>query len=220
MDRALIVDNDKLIHYAISRVLQPYYSEIKTVSNGDEAIHELSHSFYHLCFLEFALPGANGADLMRTVLRLSPKTKVVVMADAPFDDNSKKEVEDACFCCLMKPFEVTELKAIALQALGRMEEEPDQEPLQRAGTPLSSVVDYSITVLDLGKPTKLNLKGDVLEIGHSGVRMRTNYPLEAGHLVVFTSGLDSTHHKTGIVRNSDAEDSSKSYHVNIDFIDS
>jgi CheY-like chemotaxis protein len=45
MERALIVNDDQLMSYAISKALHPYHPEIKTVSNGDDAMNEISSCF-------------------------------------------------------------------------------------------------------------------------------------------------------------------------------
>jgi CheY-like chemotaxis protein len=220
MDRALIADNDKFTHYAISRVLQRYFAEIKAVSTGDEALREISDGLYRLCFLDASLIGVKGTGLIKTIHTLSPKTKVVVMADPPFDDEATKDMEECCFCLLRKPFEVTQVRAIAERALGRTGDEPPCGSRGSDNTLPVTTVHYSITILDLGKPAVLNLQGDATHIDDSGIGMRTHYPLEPGQLIVFTSGLDHTHHTTGIVKRSGAAEDGKTYRAEVDFIDS
>ena len=106
MERALIVNDDQLMSYAISKALQPYHPEIKTVSNGNDAITEISSCFYPLCFLDVSLPGLNGSDTVRKIREVSPDTKVIVFTPEEHPVNGAKdfigekidEKNDMCHC--------------------------------------------------------------------------------------------------------------------------
>ncbi len=76
----------------------------------------------------------------------------------------------------------------------------------------SQMIDYSVTVLDLRIRKRLHLKGDVLDIGDGGIGIQTDYPLEPGHVLVF-SGIER---KTGIVKWSRAFNESE-YRIGIQF---
>jgi hypothetical protein len=57
----------------------------------------------------------------------------------------------------------------------------------------------------------------MLDISESGISMRTSYPLELGHLLTITSGLEHAEPKTGIVKSMIA-DESYMYRVGIEFV--
>jgi CheY-like chemotaxis protein len=218
MEKALIVDDDQLITHAMARALHPYYPEVKAVSNGTEALHEISSSAYHTCFLDIALQGISGLQLLKRIQELSPDTKVVIMTGIAIDDDMRKEFEESCFCFLAKPFEISDLKTIARQALGRSGEESYTTIRRSKRTPLKKPVNYSITLLELGKPISLSLKGDIVDINESGIGLRTYYPLEPGHLLMFTSGVERADQKVGVVKWSTVTDGSYLYRVGIEFM--
>ena len=217
VERALLVDDDELIRYAVSKALHPYCSELKSVSNGADALHEISSSRYDLCLLDISLRGMDGLTLPKKIKELSPDTKVVVMTGTSPDDEMRKEIAECSFCFLPKPFEFAELKSVARQALGKQEADSSAGNGQFRTDPARKPVNYAITVLDQSKPVSLSLTGDMLDVSESGISMRTPYPLELGHLVTITSGLEPAVPKTGIVKSTIA-DESYMYRVGVEFV--
>lgn len=221
MERALIVNDDQLMNYAISKALQPYHPEIKTVSNGDDAIAEISSCFYPLCFLDVSLPGLDGSDTVRKIREVSPDTKVIVFTPEEHPVNGAKDFiggkidESACFC-LQKPFEISELKAVVQQALNKKEWKPFSADRRIPRRSLKKSVSYTVIVLELGKPVSLTLKGDIIDISDKGIGMRTHYPLEPGHFLVFDSGMDQ---KSGVVKWTSTLDDSYMYRVGVEFLE-
>lgn len=221
MERALIVNDDQLMSYAISKALQPYHPEIKTVSNGGDAIAEISSCFYPLCFLDVSLPGLNGSDTVRKIRDVSPDTKVIVFTPEEHHIKSAKDLigekidESACFC-LQKPFEISELKAVVQQALSNKEWKPFSADRRIPRRPLKKSVSYTVIVLELGKPVSLTLKGDIIDISDTGVGMRTHYPLEPGHFLMFDSEAEL---KSGVVKWISTPDDSYMYRVGVEFLE-
>jgi CheY-like chemotaxis protein len=218
METALIVDDDQLLVHAMARALHPYYEGVKAVYNATEALHEINSFHYHTCFLDIVLPGMSGLDLLKKIQEISPDTKVVIMTGISMDDDMREEIEKSCFCFLAKPFEIAELRMVARQALGMNKEVSYNEIRQSKRTPLKKTVNYSITLLELGKPISLSLKGDIVDINESGIGLSTHYPLEPGHLLMFTSGVERADQKVGIVKWSTITEGSDMYRVGIEFI--
>lgn len=222
MEQALIIDDNQLIHYAIAKAIHPYFPEVKAVWTEEDALREISSCFYSLCFLDIALSGLRGIPLVKKIQELSPDTKIVVMTEISLDDDMKKELDGCSFCFLAKPFEISELKAVARQAksLGQTGGEwfAVKRMSERKG--VDKTVNYSITVVELGKPISLSLKGDMIDMNESGIGLRTYYPLKPGCLLAFTNGLEESKYRTGIVKWSMPIDESDMYRVGIEFIKS
>jgi DNA-binding response OmpR family regulator len=218
VERALLVDDDELIRYAVTKALHPYCSELKSVSSESEALHEISSSRYQLCLLDIGLRGMDGLALPKTIKEISPDTKVVIMTGITPDDKMRKEISDCSFCFLSKPFEIAELKAVAKYAFGRHEAEPSDGSGWSGTGNAGKSVNYAVTVLDQSNPVNLSLKGDMLDISESGISMRTPYPLELGHLITFTSGLERPETRKGIVKWTMIADESYMYRVGVEFV--
>lgn len=116
MKRILIVDDEPLVLYGLSKTLHDL-AEVKTVLTGEEAILEFRSRFYDLCFLDIYLPDMNGLDVMRHIIEISPKTKVAIMTASHVDDNLKREIEAEADYFIAKPFRVSQIKMIAKRAL-------------------------------------------------------------------------------------------------------
>ncbi|HXX81214.1 MAG TPA: response regulator [Thermodesulfovibrionales bacterium] len=222
MERALIVNDDELMNYAISKALQPYHPEIKTVSNGTDAVSEISSCFYPLCFFDVSVPGLNGSNTLKKIREVSPDTKVIVFTPEGRSVWSEQDAiegtiqEGGCYC-LQKPFEISELRAIVQQALGKKEQEHFSADRRiQLRRPIKKSVSYTVTVLELGKPVSLTLKGDIIDISATGVGMRTHYPLEPGHFLMFSIEAEL---KSGVVKWASMPDDSYMYRVGIEFLD-
>lgn len=115
--RILIVDDDPLILYALSKALSRDDMEIKTVSTGEEAIIQISSRFYVLCFLDINLPDLSGLAVMKRLKEISPQTKIAMMTASHVDDDMKRAIDDTADYFIAKPFNIFQIKAIAKSAL-------------------------------------------------------------------------------------------------------
>ncbi len=116
MKKILIVDDEPLILYGLSRILSDL-AEIKTVPTAEEAILEIRSCFYDLCFLDIYLPDQNGLDVLRQMRRSSPHTKVAIMTASHVEEEMRRSIESEADYFVAKPFRLSEIKVIAERAL-------------------------------------------------------------------------------------------------------
>ncbi len=116
MKRILIVDDEPLILYGLSKTLHGL-ADVKTVTTGEEAILEFRSCFYDLCFLDIYLPDINGLDVMEKVKEISPETKVAIMTASHVNDDMKRAIEARADYFIAKPFKLPQVKVIAKRAL-------------------------------------------------------------------------------------------------------
>lgn len=74
-------------------------------------------------------------------------------------------------------------------------------------------VHFTVSVLDFMELKKLELKGIGIDISNTGLGMRTDYPLEPGHVLRFSNGIAK---KSGLVRWS--EKTEDRYRIGIQFV--
>jgi CheY-like chemotaxis protein len=116
MKRILIVDDEQLILYGLSKTLHGL-AEVKTVTTGREALLEVRSSFYDLCFLDMYLPDMSGLDVMKRVREISPETRVVIMTASHVSEDVRQAVEAAADFFIAKPFKLPQIKGIAKRLL-------------------------------------------------------------------------------------------------------
>jgi len=117
MKKILIVDDEQLIAFGLSRALQNRQFEIKTVNRGDRALAEVSSSFYDLCFLDIRMPDLDGFEVMKRIKNISPETKIIIMTGSVLSDSEKEEIEKWAHRFVAKPFDLFEVLSMAEQAL-------------------------------------------------------------------------------------------------------
>jgi CheY-like chemotaxis protein len=215
MRRILVVDDDALILYALSRALKSRYPEVKAVSDGESALDEIRLSFFDLCLLDFFLPGINGLEVMKKIKEISPRTKVVIMTAGAMDGGMRSAIEEGAFHFIEKPFDLSEVIAVAGRALnGHTENCPKGK---RRGNRSSSdrILDYSVVISEHGNPKRIDLQGVVVDVNDFGIGMRTSYPHAPGHLLTFHNGAG---HKAGIVKWSMATDNNTVCRIGVEFV--
>ena len=208
--RILIVDDAPLILSGLSKALYKlcnFQGEIKTVETGKNAIDEISRCFHDICFLDIDLPDLNGLDVMKKINEISPETSIAIMTALVIDDDMKRTIEEGASLFIEKPIDLSQIKVFVKEALERdgdfyrdqksCEKEFIKGRRQFKRRPLMKLINYSVSFPDLGKPMMLNLKGDVIDISNAGVGIRTDYPLERGHVLRFKKGIG---HEAGIVK--------------------
>lgn len=62
--------------------------------------------------------------------------------------------------------------------------------------PFVGTIGYSVSVLEFRELKRLNLRAETVDISEAGLGIITDYPLEPGHVLRFSSGIDQ---KAGIV---------------------
>lgn len=82
MTRVFVVDDSAFIRKALARVLQnePGFSLVGQAASGAEAMEKVPVADPDLVTLDFAMPGMNGQDVLRALLRWKPALKVVMLS--------------------------------------------------------------------------------------------------------------------------------------------
>ena len=119
LKKILIVDDEELILNGLAKGLANKNTEIKTASNGTDALKEISMYPYDLCFLDVFLPDINGIEVMKKIKTLSPTTKVVIMTAHHVNGDISRDIKDYSFNFIGKPFDLSQVRAITELALGR-----------------------------------------------------------------------------------------------------
>lgn len=194
--KILVVDDDELILSGLSECLTSKNTAIKTVSNGSDALKEISIYPYELCFLDISLPDINGIEVMKKIKALSPATKVVIMTAHHVNDDMRKEIQDSSFNFIGKPFDFSQVKAITEFALGRDEDVrgnsiactlESKEVRQFARKSFTQPIDYFAGVYEDGELKLLTLRGETIDISDGGIGIRTDYHLKTGYMIRFSS---------------------------------
>jgi DNA-binding NtrC family response regulator len=122
----LVVDDDRLICWALERLISAHDCCITSVNTGEEALAALSRITFELAFLDVHLPDANGLELLQEVKRISPETKVTIMTADSSETVRQKALLGGAVHFIGKPFSIPEIRKIIGSTLNR--------PLENGGS--------------------------------------------------------------------------------------
>ncbi len=194
--KILIVDDEELILNGLAKCLANNNTDIKTASNGTDALKEISMYPYDLCFLDVFLPDINGIEVMKKIKTLSPTTKVVIMTAHHVNGDISRDIKDYSFNFIGKPFDLSQVRAITELALGRDKDViansaackfESKEERQFARKPFLQPINYFAGVFEDGELKLLTLRGEIIDISNGGIGIRTDYDLKPGYMIRFSS---------------------------------
>lgn len=119
MTKILIVDDEPLIRYSLTKTLTHDWTDVTAVTNGKDALSEIHSTSYDICFLDVQLPDANGLDLMKIVRDVSPATSIVIMTAGSLDDEQQLSLRSLGCHFLPKPFELDQAQDLVAKYTGR-----------------------------------------------------------------------------------------------------
>lgn len=112
MLKILLVDDEDLILYSLSKTFRQGGAEVTAVASGKEALAELRRTSYEMCFLDVQLPDANGLELITVIRDISPATRVIIMTANDLTDEQLRSVRGQGCLYLPKPFDLDEAQEI------------------------------------------------------------------------------------------------------------
>ncbi|HEX9205250.1 MAG TPA: response regulator [Candidatus Deferrimicrobiaceae bacterium] len=195
--KILIVDDDRLICWAIGRELAVKRLPYKSVGTGKECLSEIGREGYDVVFLDVHLPDANGIGLIPSLRRTSPETKVIVISGEGSRKNQKAAIEAGALQFLEKPFDLSVAGKIIN---GLYTEYPENRKAPRYHCNLRIWIRLDREP----SPGTPEVCGNAEEIGPRGIRVSTVIPLEPGR-TVWLRPIDSERPFSGFLPDGGAE---------------
>ncbi|MGE0062908.1 MAG: response regulator [Xanthobacteraceae bacterium] len=104
--RVLIVDDSGTMRSIVKKVLSAsrYTFDIGEATNGHEAITELKNGAFDVVILDYHMPGLNGLDILRAIVKMEMRIGVVMMTTTVDDSVAKAAIAEGATGFLKKPF--------------------------------------------------------------------------------------------------------------------
>ena len=115
----LVVDDDKALLLALSKVLRSEGAKVLPAADPGEAIRFLSLNFGHidLVLTDMRMPGTSGMSILSAVKGSTPDVPVIIMTAFATDRMREDCVQGGAFAFLEKPVDVNTLLGTIHQAL-------------------------------------------------------------------------------------------------------
>lgn len=114
----LVVDDDKLMCWALAKEFSGWNLSPHAVETGADALSELRSRSYDLVLLDVHLPDSDGIELLPEIGRISPDAKIVVMSGDASESNRRRALAGGALQFLEKPFDLSELHFLLKSAAG------------------------------------------------------------------------------------------------------
>jgi len=214
MKRILIVDDELAILTGLSKALRElcgFPGEIRTVVNGREAVYEVCHCFYDLCFLDIKLPDINGLDVMKDIHYISPETNIMLMSASHLQDDMEKAIEKGEAFYIEKPFNFSRIKRLMKAALEGRQESGNGAGMTGNRSRMFKRRQASKTIsFNIMETGFMEIKAGIIDISYAGMSIETYYPIECGQrlylkgvanragVVVWSNSSGKDHYRAGL----------------------
>jgi len=127
MEKILIVDDERNVHYSFRRVLGNDYEVISAFS-GKEALEHLRNDAFQLVLLDVRMPGENGLDTLQEIKRCYQELPVIMMTAFASAETAIQSTTFDAEDYLIKPLDVDNLKHVITAILQRRQPQPTVQP--------------------------------------------------------------------------------------------
>jgi CheY-like chemotaxis protein len=119
MIRILIIDDDRLMRTACSRVLVQAGYQVVCAESGIAGLKEIGESIekYDLVLLDQLMPGMSGMDVMEQIKANDPKIPILIITGSATKESVAELVRSGASDCLPKPFTPEELRTAVQKAI-------------------------------------------------------------------------------------------------------
>jgi DNA-binding NtrC family response regulator len=107
MVRILVVDDDLIFGKSFTTILKDKGYNVEWVNSGNSAIAQLENKYFDIVFLDVKLPDINGAEVLKRVKAISPKTNVIMITAFSFDEFAEELIQSGAFAYFNKPFDIS-----------------------------------------------------------------------------------------------------------------
>jgi len=115
--RVLVVDDEKRIRDACTRMLADEGCEVQSADNGALGLEMIQQSHFDIVLLDLMMPGLSGIDVLTDIKAKHPDTVVIVITGYATLEHSIETMKKGAFDFLSKPFSPSQLRVIITKAI-------------------------------------------------------------------------------------------------------
>ena len=112
MKKVLVVDDTKNIRTLLSKCLQMEKYEVKTASDGHEAVEMFSKESFDLAFLDIKMPYFSGTEVLKQIREMGIMTPVIIITAYATVKNAVECTRMGAVAYLQKPFSADKVRNI------------------------------------------------------------------------------------------------------------
>jgi two-component system, NtrC family, response regulator AtoC len=169
----LVVDDEESMRHLLTVILTDRGYEVRAVSNGEDALRELTARDYDLVLSDVRMPRMDGLALLRRALEIRPDLTFIVMSAYGTHDTAIEAMKAGAYDYVSKPFKPDEVVLVLRKAEERLRLSRENRRLRSEladGFRLENFVGSSPTVQEMLRQVRkvAPTKTSVLVTGESG----------------------------------------------------
>lgn len=110
--KILIIDDEPLMRISIADALLAEGYEVKGLESGQEGVDFINRDNYDVIITDLKLPEVDGMEILKTSLRCSSKSKVIMITAYGSVDTAVEAMKQGAYDYITKPFSMDELLII------------------------------------------------------------------------------------------------------------
>jgi DNA-binding NtrC family response regulator len=107
----LVVDDELGPRESLRMILQPVY-EVKTASNGQDALQALRQGKIDLITLDLKMPGLSGLDVLREIKKMDMDPAVIIITAYGTLSNAHEAIRYGAVDFISKPYNATDILSV------------------------------------------------------------------------------------------------------------
>jgi DNA-binding NtrC family response regulator len=116
MNKILLVDDERNVHYSFQRALGETFRIISAFS-GEEALQKLRSDKPHLILLDVKLPGADGLETLQQIKGIDRDVPVILLTAYGTTETAITAMKLGAYDYLLKPVDIANLRGMMTKAL-------------------------------------------------------------------------------------------------------
>ena len=102
----LVVDDNKDFADIFCDILKVNNYKAESCYGGDQAVEKVKKSVFDVVFLDIRMPKKDGIETLKDIMKIRPKTEVIMMTAFSVDELVHKALEEKASDIIFKPFEI------------------------------------------------------------------------------------------------------------------
>ncbi|MBU1319917.1 MAG: response regulator [candidate division Zixibacteria bacterium] len=154
--KLLVVDDEEIILNIATDVLESEGYEVRTETNPLNALKAVTQEKFDFVLTDINMPQMSGLEMIKKILEIDSEIGAIFMTGYANLETAKEAIKTGAYDYIMKPFELSELRAAVTKAVEKRRElvaKSDAGRLDR----LSDLVEVLYTVGDKTSLLKLSL---------------------------------------------------------------
>jgi len=114
MEKILVVDDERHVVRLLKEFLSSKNYEVYTAMNGMEAIEKVKEVNPHIVFLDILMPGMGGLDCLKEIMKLNPKTAVVMLTAVIDEELALRALQLGADDYITKPVDLKYIETVVM----------------------------------------------------------------------------------------------------------